>query len=45
MTGFYHKFIPDYSTQARVLYTLTKKIVDWMWTEEHQEAFDDLKQA
>ena len=45
MTGFYRKFIPDYATRARVLYTLTKKNVEWVWAEEHQQAFDDLKQA
>ena len=45
MTGFYRKFIPDYATRARVLYTLTKKNVEWTWNEDHQKAFDDLKEA
>lgn len=46
MTGWYRKFIPDYSTIATPLTDLTKKLMPNLvqWKAEHQEAFDHLKQ-
>jgi len=45
MTGFYARFIPDYSKRAAVLHALKKKGAKFVWTEEHQIAFNSLKQA
>ena len=45
MAGFYARFIPDFSKRAAVLHALKKKGVKFEWTDEHQCAFDSLKQA
>jgi len=45
MTGFYARFIPDYSKRAAVLHALKRKGAKFMWTEEYQIAFNSLKQA
>jgi hypothetical protein len=45
MTTFYARFIPNYSNHAAVLHALKKKGAKFVWTEEHQLAFDSLKQA
>ena len=45
MTAFYARFIPDYSRRAAVLHALKKKGARFVWTVEHQAAFDSLKQA
>ena len=43
--NFYRQFIKDFSTIARPLYDLTKKGIQWNWTEACQKAFEDLKKA
>lgn len=43
--NFYRRFIKDFSTIARPLYDLTKKGIQWNWTEACQKAFEDLKKA
>jgi hypothetical protein len=45
MVGFYGRFIPIFSDVAAVLDVLKKKGDPIDWREEHQEAFDALKQA
>jgi len=45
MVGFYARFIPDYSRKAAVLHSLKKKAVPFVWCDEHQAAFEILKQA
>jgi len=45
MVGLYARFIPDFSGRAAPSHGLKKKGVPFHWHEEHQEAFDDLKQA
>ena len=45
MVGFYARFIPDYSRKAAVLHSLKKKAVPFVWRDEHQAAFEILKQA
>ena len=45
MVGFYARFIPDYSDRAAVLHALKKKGVHFVWQDEHQGAFEDLKRA
>ena len=42
--NFYWRFIQGFSKIAQPLMKLTKA-VPWDWTEEQQEAFDDLKKA
>ena len=41
--NFYHAFIKGFSSIAQPLNALTKKDQTWMWTREHQKAFDILK--
>ena len=43
LTSYYRKFIPRYSEKAAPLYHLTKKGVNFVWTDECQIAFDTLK--
>lgn len=43
LTGFYRKFIPNYSKIALPLTNLTKDKVNFIWSEKEQEAFEMLK--
>ncbi|GBL81688.1 Retrovirus-related Pol polyprotein from transposon 17.6 [Araneus ventricosus] len=43
LTGFYRKFIPNYSKIALPLTNLTKDKVPFVWGEEEQKAFELLK--
>ena len=45
MTGFYARFIPNYSKCAAALHALKKKGARFVWTHEYQVAFDSLKRA
>jgi hypothetical protein len=45
MVGFYAPFVPDYFGRAAVLHGLKKKGVPFVWRNEHQAAFETLKQA
>ena len=42
--NFYQKFIPKFSTLATPLNNLLKKDTVFEWTEETQQAFEELKQ-
>ena len=42
--NYYRKFIKDYSKITVPLSEITKKKVGFNWNEEHQEAFDRIKQ-
>lgn len=44
-SGYYRRFCRDYSKIAKPLYDLTKKGVDFIWSEECQRAFDQLKKT
>ena len=41
-TGYYRRFIKNYSSLARPLIDLTKKGIEFTWEKRHQEAFDTL---
>ena len=41
--GFYRKFVPRCSDLARPLYALTRKDVEFKWTQKCQESFELLK--
>jgi len=41
--NYYKGFIDNYSALAHPLHELTKKNVQWRWTDKEQNAFDTLK--
>jgi len=43
LSGYYRRFVKDFSSIAAPLYGLTQKGVEFCWTAECQEAFDELK--
>src|SRR6516225_5207605 len=43
--NFYRRFIYNYSDIVYAMNRLTRKGIDWLWTTECQEAFDNLKLA
>jgi hypothetical protein len=45
MVGFYARFIPEFSKRAAVPHALKRKGVQFVWTSNHQMAFESLKKA
>ncbi len=45
LTGYYRKYIRAYSRMAGPLFELTKKDVMFVWDQNCQRAFDDMKRA
>jgi hypothetical protein len=43
LTGFYHRFVRDFSSIAAPLHELTKKGVPFAWDPPQEEAFNTLK--
>ena len=41
--GYYRKFIKDFARKSLPLVALTSKTVDFHWEQEHQVAFEDLR--
>ncbi|CAN6292538.1 unnamed protein product [Urochloa humidicola] len=45
LSGYYRKFIQHYGLKSKILTDLLKKNVPFIWTSQHQTAFEELKQA
>ena len=45
LTGYYRQHIKDYAKIAQPLTALTRSHSRFLWTEEHQQAFEKLKQC
>jgi hypothetical protein len=45
LSGYYRRFVMDYSRIASPLYELTKKNDNFIWTDKCQNSFDSLKAA
>ncbi|POM79875.1 LOW QUALITY PROTEIN: Reverse transcriptase [Phytophthora palmivora] len=43
LANYLHKYSAGYAEPARPLSDLLKKNADWVWDQEHQEAFDSIK--
>jgi hypothetical protein len=43
--GFCRLWIPEFATLATPLYSLIKERGEFIWTQEHQSAFETLKKA
>jgi len=43
LSGYYRRFVKDFSIIASPLYGLMKKGAEFEWTDECQEAFGELK--
>ena len=43
MSGFYRKFVPNYSSLVSPLTNLLKAKVNYVWSEECQKSFEKLK--
>ena len=43
LISWYRRFIKDVSQVAAPLHQLLKKKAQWVWTKEHQEAFEELR--
>ena len=45
MAQYVARFIPDFASRTEPLRRLTRKDVPWEWTQQEQEAFDNIKEA
>ena len=45
LTSYYRRYVQDYAKIARPLHQLTKQVAIFLWTEECQQAFQQLKTA
>ena len=43
LASYYRRFVKDFATIAKPLYQLTEKTARFMWTEDTQAAFEDLR--
>lgn len=44
LSGWYHRFIENFSEKAAPLHALKKKGAKWIWSEDCQRAFETIKQ-
>ena len=45
LIGYYRKFVPRFADIARPPTSLTKKDIEYKWTEKYQVSFELLKEA
>ncbi|CAC5364272.1 Retrovirus-related Pol polyprotein from transposon 297,Retrovirus-related Pol polyprotein from transposon 17.6 [Mytilus coruscus] len=45
LSKYYHRFMKNYSKIASPLHQLTRKFIKFIWTEQCQTAFDELKES
>lgn len=45
LAGYYRRFIPNFAEQARPMTKLLKKAVAFVWGEEQQKSFEELRDA
>jgi pyruvate/2-oxoacid:ferredoxin oxidoreductase alpha subunit len=45
LVGYYRRFVRGFADLEKSLQALTFKDAPWVWTTEHQEAFDGIKKA
>ena len=45
LAGYYRRFIENFSKIAKPLTSLPEKNAAFIWTDEHQMAFDELKKS
>jgi len=45
LANYYRRFIRDFATRAKPLHQLTEKRSKFVWTQQCQEAFEQLKQC
>ena len=45
LIGYYRKWIPKFAHRAKSLFNLMKKDAEFVWTDDCQSAFDDMKQC
>ena len=43
-TGYYRRFVKDFASVARPLHRLTERNTSFLWTDDCQRAFDELRQ-
>ncbi|EDW27423.1 GL14157 [Drosophila persimilis] len=43
VASWYRRFVPDFATLVQPLTGLLKKKTEWVWTQERQEAFEEVK--
>ena len=43
LCSYYRKFVPNFADKAKPLTTLIKNDVEFVWTDEQEKAFEDLK--
>ncbi|XP_064475468.1 uncharacterized protein LOC135389338 [Ornithodoros turicata] len=43
LTGYFRRFVPHYALKARALTELTKKVSEFVWGDQQQDAFEALR--
>uniref|UniRef100_T1J108 Reverse transcriptase/retrotransposon-derived protein RNase H-like domain-containing protein n=1 Tax=Strigamia maritima TaxID=126957 RepID=T1J108_STRMM len=44
MIGYYQSFITNFSKSCEIFRPLLKKDAEWLWDEQHQKVFEELKE-
>jgi len=43
VASWYQRFVPDLARIVKPLNKLLRKVVKWWWTQDHQQAFEEVK--